>query len=176
MNNANKTQFIKLEEIFNIRTGSTPSKQNDKNWINGEIPWFTVDDINNSGDILYKSKKHITLNSIKCRVADKNSIIVGTTATIGIHALIKVDSYTNQQFTILTLKNSYKQKYDINFLNYYFFILDKYCIQHSHKTTTGFLSINKNILKKFIIPLISIKTQRHIVNIIIHLFLFLRFL
>lgn len=60
MNNANKTPFIKLEEIFNIKTESTPSKQNDKNWINGEIPWFTVDDINNSGDILYKSKKHIT--------------------------------------------------------------------------------------------------------------------
>ena len=156
--------YVSLEQIFNLRTGSTPSTKNPNNWENGTIPWFTTNDINESGAILYKSSKYITSNSIKGRVSEKDSIIVGTTATIGKHALIRVCSYTNQQFTILTLKKEWEKRFNILFLNYYCFLLDKYCIKNSHKTTAGFLSISKTILKKFVFPIIPIKLQQHIVN------------
>ncbi len=70
-----------------------------------------MEDIRLHGRILTDSSQHITKEAIKnSGLFPPNSIIISTTATIGEHALIKVESLSNQQFTCLTIKENYKEK------------------------------------------------------------------
>ena len=98
-------EFAELQEIFDIKNGYTPSKKNPDYWTNGTIPWFRMDDIRLNGRILGDSLQHVTPQAVKNDyLFPANSIIITTTATIGEHALVTVDSLANQQFTFLTKK------------------------------------------------------------------------
>lgn len=95
-----------LSEVFDIKNGYTPSKANKEFWKNGTIPWFRMEDIRENGRILNDSIQHITPQAVKGgKLFPANSIIVATTATIGEHALITVDSLANQRFTFLSKKS-----------------------------------------------------------------------
>ena len=43
---------IELGEILKIKNGYTPSKSNPEYWLNGNINWFKIEDINTNGRIL----------------------------------------------------------------------------------------------------------------------------
>lgn len=93
-------EFQTMEEIFEIRNGYTPSKNNPDFWENGTIPWFRMEDIRQNGRILSDAIQHITPAAIKGKgLFPVNSIIIATTATIGEHALVIADSLANQRFT-----------------------------------------------------------------------------
>ena len=49
--------YIELElgEIFELKNGYTPSKSNPEYWLNGNINWFKIEDINTNGRILKNS-------------------------------------------------------------------------------------------------------------------------
>ena len=100
-------EFQTMEEIFEIRNGYTPSKNNPDFWENGTIPWFRMEDIRQNGRILSDAIQHITPAAIKGKgLFPVNSIIIATTATIGEHALVIADSLANQRFTNLTVRKS----------------------------------------------------------------------
>ena len=44
--NGREVEWKKLEEIFNNKTGYTPSKNTKEYWENGTVNWYTIDDIN----------------------------------------------------------------------------------------------------------------------------------
>lgn len=60
-----KIEWKKLEDVFEIRNGYTPSKANSKFWENGTIPWFRMEDIRINGRILSDSIQHITTGAVK---------------------------------------------------------------------------------------------------------------
>ncbi|MBO6042236.1 restriction endonuclease subunit S [bacterium] len=93
------------------------------------IPWFRLDDIRENGQVLNNSIRHVTPAAIRGKINKANYLIIATTATIGVHALITVDSIANQQFTILNLNDNYHNKFNIKFLYYYFFKVDEYCLK-----------------------------------------------
>ncbi|WP_143428262.1 restriction endonuclease subunit S, partial [Helicobacter pylori] len=77
-------EFKTLEEVFEIKNGYTPSKNNPEFWKNGTIPWFRMEDLRENGRILKDSIQHITPKALKGKkLFPKNSIIISTTATIG---------------------------------------------------------------------------------------------
>lgn len=107
-----------MQNIFNIKNGYTPSKSNPAYWDDGTIPWFRMEDIRKNGHILYDSIQHVTPKAIKnSGLFPAYSIIVATTATIGEHALIIVDSIANQQFTFLTKRKSFEEKIDMMYFH-----------------------------------------------------------
>lgn len=76
-----------MSEIFEIRNGYTPSKNNADFWDGGTIPWFRMEDIRANGRILSDSFQHITPKAVKSKgLFEKDSFIIATTATIGEHA------------------------------------------------------------------------------------------
>lgn len=95
-------KYVELREAFDLKNGYTPLKSNATFWKNGTIPWFRMEDIRENGRILSDSMQHITPEAVKGSLFPANSIIVATSATIGEHALITVDSLANQRFTYLT--------------------------------------------------------------------------
>lgn len=151
-----------MESIFEIKNGYTPSKSNPDFWTDGTIPWFRMEDIRKNGHILSNSIQHITPGAVKSAgLFPAYSIIVATTATIGEHALIIVDSLANQQFTFLTKRKSFDNRIDMVYFHYFMFIIDEWCKQNTN--AGGLLSVNMEAFKKLVIPYpASLSEQRKI--------------
>lgn len=161
----NGVEFKALGEIFEIKNGYTPSKANKEFWEGGTIPWFRMDDIRTNGRILSDSLQHITPKALKGgKLFPKNSIIISTTATIGEHALIIVDSLANQQFTFLSKKVNCDIAVDMKFIYYYCFILGQWCKQNTN--VSGFASVDMKAFKNFQIPIPPLEVQEEIVKIL----------
>lgn len=140
-----------METIFDIKNGYTPSKSNPSFWDNGTIPWFRMEDIRKNGHILSDSIQHVTPAAVKnASLFPAYSIIVATTATIGEHALIIVDSLANQRFAFLTKRKSFDNKLDMMYFHYFMFIIDEWCKRNTN--AGGLLSVNMDSFKKLTIP------------------------
>ena len=161
--NGATVQWKKLGEVFITRNGYTPSKSNPDYWTNGIIPWFRMEDIRQKGGVLTDAIQHITNKAVKGKGLFKvDSIIMATTATIGEHALLKVDSLANQRFTNFEVCNTLKDKLLPKFVYYYFFIIDDWCKQNID--VSSFPSVQMNKLKQMSIPLPPLSVQRDIVE------------
>ena len=158
-----------MENIFEIRNGYTPSKSNPEYWEGGTIPWFRMEDIRTNGHVLSDSIQHITPLGVKgSGLFPAYSIIVATTATIGEHALIIVDSLANQRFTFLTKRKSFEDKLDMLYFHYYMFIIDEWCKKNTN--AGGLLSVNMDSFKKLTIPYPpSLSEQRKIAECFVSL-------
>lgn len=161
----NGVEFKPLGEIFEMRNGYTPSKNNPDFWEGGTIPWFRMDDIRENGRILSDSIQHITPSAIKGKgLFEANSFILATTATIGEHALIIADSLANQQFTNLKVRKSLSNLLVTKFIYYYMFIVDDFCKRNTN--VSGFASVDMDKLKKMPFPVPPIEVQEEIVRIL----------
>lgn len=139
---------IPIGELFDTRNGYTPSKQVTEYWEDGTIPWYRMEDIRNNGHILYDSIQHINQRAVKSSgLFPTGSIILATTATIGEHALLKTPALSNQQFTCFIVKDKYKQFVDIDYLYWYFFIIDDWCKLNAN-SGTSFPTVDVQRLKQ----------------------------
>ena len=157
-------EYKEIDEVFELKNGYTPSKENNEFWENGTIPWFRMEDIRKNGHILSDSIQHITPKAVKGNLVPANSIIIATSATIGVHALITVDALANQRFTFLTRKASYVEKLDIKYFFYYCDLLDEWCTQNT--TLGNFNSVDINKLRKHKFPVPPLPVQQEIVRIL----------
>ncbi|MFP6082689.1 restriction endonuclease subunit S [Helicobacter pylori] len=158
-------EFKTLEEVFEIKNGYTPSKNNPEFWKNGTIPWFRMEDIRENGRILKDSIQHITPKALKGKkLFPKNSIIISTTATIGEHALLIVDSLANQQFTFLSKKANCNLALDMKFFFYQCFLLGEWC--KNNINVSGFASVDMTAFKKYKFPIPPLEIQQEIVKIL----------
>ncbi|MFP6123875.1 restriction endonuclease subunit S [Helicobacter pylori] len=161
----NGVEFKTLEEVFEIKNGYTPSKNNPEFWKNGTIPWFRMEDIRENGRILKDSIQHITPKALKGKkLFPKNSIIISTTATIGEHALLIVDSLANQRFTFLSKKANCDIALDMKFFFYQCFLLGEWC--KNNINVSGFASVDMTAFKKLEVPIPPLEIQQEIVKIL----------
>lgn len=152
-----------IEEVFEVRNGYTPSKSVESYWIGGTIPWFRMEDIRASGGFLEDSIQHITPKAVKNNgLFEKDSIIMATTATIGVHAQLIADSLANQQFTNFSIRKSLREGIIAKYVYYAFFGIDEWAIKNTN--SGGLLSVNMPLLLKqpFFVP--SLPEQRAIAS------------
>ena len=157
-------EYRQLSEVFNTRNGYTPSKTIPEYWENGTVPWFRMEDIRENGRILGDAIQKVSLSAVKGSLFPANSIIVATSATIGEHALLTVESLANQRFTYLMLKPEYAHRYDIKFLYYYCFKLDKYCLECLNQG--NFASVDMSKFGEFTFFLPDLQKQQEIADIL----------
>lgn len=136
-----------IGEVFELRNGYTPSKAVNEFWEGGIIPWFRMEDIRTNGGFLKDAIQHITPLAVKgAGLFEKNSIILATTATIGVHAMLIADSLANQRFTNFRVRKSLSDSYIDNFLYYSFFNIDEWSKKNTN--SGGLLSVNMPLLVK----------------------------
>ena len=157
-----KVEWKKLEDIFEIRTGYTPSKSKKEYWINGTVNWFTIEDIRKKGHILNNANVKINKEAVKKSAFKSNSLVLSTIASIGEHALILNDFVINQQFIVFTLKEDFKNKINMYYVNYYFYKIDEYCIKH--KRIGNVPTVDTELILKQNIPIPSLESQEKIVK------------
>ena len=151
--------------LFDMRNGYTPSKSNSSFWNNGTIPWFRMEDIRENGRVLYNAIQSIHPSAVKRKGLFKaNSIILATSATIGEHALVKVDCLTNQRFTCLTPKASWQKKIDIKYIYFYMFLVDDWCKAHINQG--NFAGVDMVAFSQLQIPIPTLTEQKKIVAIL----------
>lgn len=154
----------KIVDLFNTRNGYTPSKSKKEFWDKKEIPWFKMEDIRENGNILNSAKTFTSKLAIKGKAFEKNSIILATSATIGEHALITVPFLANQRFTCFTLKEDFKNKVNMKFMYYYFYIIDKWCINNIKIGNFPSVEVDRLLNQKISIP--SIEIQNKVVEVL----------
>lgn len=155
----------RLRFICEFRNGYTPSKANPDFWTDGTIPWYRMEDIRDSGRRLNEAKQYVTEEAVKGGgLFEAGSFILATTATIGEHAVLIVDSLANQRFTNLKIRKSLSKEVDNEFFFYFLFVIDDYC-KSTTKTAT-FAAVNIDDLKNFEVAIPPFDEQLKIVSYI----------
>ena len=160
-----EVKWLAIEDLFNIKGGYTPSKDNNEFWNNGTIDWFRLEDINQNGRVLYEANQKVTELAVKkSGLFKENSLIITTSATIGEYALIKVPFLCNQRFTCLTIKDEHSQSLMPEFMLHYAYKLSAFCKEHLH--IGNFASVDMTQFNKFKFPIPTLDVQERIVNVL----------
>lgn len=154
----------RLDSICEFRNGYTPSKAVNRFWENGTIPWFRMEDIRTNGRILSDAIQHINEEAVKGNLFPAGSIIMSTTATIGEHALLIVDSLANQRFTNLIIRKSLTHAVDTMWFYHYCFVLGEWCRNNINEG--GLAAVNMEDFSNVIIPLPSFDEQKAIASVL----------
>lgn len=154
---------LRLRFVCEFRNGYTPSKANPEFWEDGSIPWYRMEDIRETGRKLNEAKQYITKEAVKGGgLFEAGSFILATTATIGEHAVLIVDSLANQQFTNLKIRKSLEATLLRDYFYYYLFVIDDYC-KATTKTST-FPAVSMELLKNCHVVFPSPEQQQNIVD------------
>lgn len=160
-----KWDMVRLGDVVDIYNGSTPLKSNDEYWNNEDIPWFTIEDIRKQGRIISSTQKYITSKALKetsVKLLPKNTVLICCTASIGEHAITKIELTTNQQFNGMVIKEAYKNRLLPEYLFWVTSTFKNELLRLSGKTSFEFVSVKT--LKTIEIPLPPLEVQEEIVS------------
>jgi len=109
-------EVVRIRDIFDIKTGTTPSTKMPEYWENGTINWFTPVDLSKLNGKLYldESERKITERALKetnLNLLPTGSIIVSTRAPVGYVAIITKEATFNQGCKGLVPKNDLSSEY-----------------------------------------------------------------
>ena len=153
--------YKKLGEVCEIRGGATPLRTNDAFWTNGNIPWFTIDDIREQGKyITFTNQKITDAAKEKLYTFPKGTIMLCCTASLGACSIAKIELTSNQQFNGLMIKN--REELLEEYLYYFATTLTPILLSLSGKATINFVSRAK--VEKIDIPIPPLTTQQQIVS------------
>ncbi len=161
----NKWQQIKIGDLCTIVNGKTPLRSNDSYWSNGDINWFTIDDLRSQGRFISQTNQHITDTALRetgIKLVPKDSVLICCTASVGEVAYTLTETATNQQFNGLIPND--RSTLDPLYLYYAVDFISPELKRQMGTTTFGFVSTSK--LGDLIIVVPQIKTQQKIGNIL----------
>ena len=156
-------KIVKLGEVVDLFNGSTPLKTNKDFWVNGDVPWFTVDDLRKQGKYITHTEKFITKLGLKessISLVPENAVLLCCTASVGAIAINKIQLTTNQQFNALVVKDS--EQLLVEYLYYWFLANMDILKSLGRATTIDYVSMSK--LRDMTLQLPSLLKQREIVE------------
>ena len=138
--------FVSIANIGKVVGGGTPNTNKTEYWENGNISWFTPEEITKlTHNFVKNSKRKITqkgLDESSAKIIPENNILITTRASIG-HAVInEIDVSTNQGFQNLIINKNHNNK----FLMYSIKFNKNRMLQYAQGTT--FLEISKTNFEK----------------------------
>lgn len=154
-----------LGEISEIVLGGTPMKTKHEYWDNGTIPWMSSGEVNKK--TIYSTDNFITKagydNSSATMVPANSTVIAlaGQGKTRGLVARIKIKLSTNQSLATLIPKKIINNDY------LYYYLESQYNKLREVSSGNGSRGgLNKEILKKYPIPVPPLAVQEHVVSIL----------
>ena len=110
----------KLGELYEVYSGNTPSRSDNRNYQNGEIPWIKTTDLNNS--IICSNEEKISVyGATKLKVLPEKSVLIamyGGFNQIGRTGLLAYPATINQALVALMPVNEINPNFLLNFLNF----------------------------------------------------------
>lgn len=145
-------EWVRLEDVFDISIGKTPSRSKYEYWGKGHT-WISISDLDNK--YIYDSKEEITDLAIidtNIKLVPKNTVIMSFKLSIGKVGITKKDLYTNEAIAHFIPKNDIDLDYTyyaLKSINY-----DRYV----DKAVKG-KTLNKKKLNQIKIPLLNKNKQ-----------------
>ena len=160
MMNKNEWKKVKLEDVFELQIGRTPSRNNKNYWDNGSNNWISISDIKENEKYIEKTKERITnlaIQDSKIKLVPKNTVIMSFKLSVGKTAITSQDIYTNE--AIVAFIPKVLNLVDNNFLYYYLQNIN--WKDGINKAVKG-LTLNKPLISNKIIFLPDLKIQKQI--------------
>lgn len=146
----------KLGDLYEIYSGNTPSRSDNMNYQNGEIPWIKTTDLNNS--IICSNEEKISVyGATKLKLLPENSVLIamyGGFNQIGRTGLLAYPATINQALAALMPVNEINPNFLLNFLNF-----KKESWRNVAASSRKDPNITKNDVEKIIISFPSLEEQ-----------------
>ena len=149
---------ISIKELGRVITGTTPSKDNNIYWENGNIAWITPTDITYYKDINSSSTLLTSEGLKKGRFIPKNSILITCISSIGKNAKLLVDGSCNQQINAIIPDKQYNSDYIYYLMEY----METYFKSIAGTTATSI--INKETFENIKVKIHSFEKREFIGN------------
>ena len=153
---------VKLGEICEIVTGSTP-KSNNPNYWNGEYKWITPAEISDDDFIVFDTQRKITKLGIEktgLKSFPKGTVLLSSRAPIGKVAISGCEMYCNQGFKNFICSNKINNEY------LYYFLKSKKNYLNVLGRGATFKEISKSIVSNIDISLPTYDIQRKKVKVL----------
>ena len=153
---------VKLGEICEIITGSTP-KSNNPNYWNGEYKWITPAEISDDDFIVFDTQRKITKLGIEktgLKSFPKGTVLLSSRAPIGKVAISGCEMYCNQGFKNFICSNKINNEY------LYYFLKSKKNYLNILGRGATFKEISKSIVSNIDIFLPTYDIQRKKVKVL----------
>ena len=158
-------QWCRINIICSITNGFTPLRTEDRCWRNGDINWFTVEDIRTQGEYINYTAQKITKEATTPdRIVRPGTTLLCCTASVGQCAFTNIPTTTNQQFNALTIKDDYRSLMTDEYLFLFAKTLKDELHRISGKTTFEFISVKK--VGNILVPIPPFNEQKRIVAIV----------
>ena len=91
--------IARLDEVFNLQMGKTPSRNNTDYWINGQYDWISIADLGGYQKYVGKTKEKISALAVQesgIKSVPANTVIMSFKLSLGKTAITKNPVYTNE--------------------------------------------------------------------------------
>jgi type I restriction enzyme S subunit len=157
---SNATNSTIGDEIIEIKTGKTPSKQNKKFYEDEFLNWFKPDEIG-SERCLFEAKDKLSKyahENNQATIFEPDTILINAIGDVGRISILKVKASSNQQITGIRFNN----KIDVDYAYFYLLAHRHYFYIDLFQTTLPIVNQKKINSIPFVYP--TIEEQRKIVE------------
>uniref|UniRef100_UPI002597D32B restriction endonuclease subunit S n=1 Tax=uncultured Peptoniphilus sp. TaxID=254354 RepID=UPI002597D32B len=100
-----KTESVNLGDLFELKSGSTPSRKNNEYWNKNDVPWIKSNQVNNN--FIFNTEEYISQEGYKnssLEIYPEDTVLIsmyGQGKTRGQVGILKFESTTNQAVAAL---------------------------------------------------------------------------
>lgn len=154
----------RLEQLFDLQMGKTPSRNESTYWLNGLHDWISIRDLSNSSKYIKETNEKLSDIAVKesgIRIIPKDTVIMSFKLSIGKVAITSHDMYSNE--AIMAFHD--KKVIEILPEYLYYLLLAKNWDEGSNKAVMG-ITLNKATLSMIKIRIHDIVNQAQITGIL----------
>lgn len=154
----------KLEDLFDLQMGKTPSRNNSDYWSDGVYDWISIKDLSNSEKYITDTKEklpEVAVEESGIKPIPENTVVMSFKLSIGKVAITSTTMYSNE--AIMAFHDKGVEDILPEYLYYHF--LSKDWSDGSNKAVMG-ITLNKATLSKVEIKLHDFLEQKQIVSIL----------
>ena len=154
----------KLEEIFDLQMGKTPSRNTPEYWNTCDNKWISIGDLTHTGKYITETKEYLSDAAVEgsgIKIIPANTVVMSFKLSIGKTAITAEDMYSNEAIM------AFHDKHVVELMPEYIYYMFKYknWDEGTNKAVMG-KTLNKATLSKVEIEVCSIEKQKEIVELL----------
>ena len=152
--------IARLDEVFNLQMGKTPSRNNTDYWINGQYDWISIADLGGYQKYVEKTKEKISALAVQesdIKSVPANTVIMSFKLSLGKTAITKNPVYTNEAIMAFIPTGRYAVLPDY----FYYLFSARDWTKGTNRAVMG-TTLNKATLSALSIEVPPLEKQHHI--------------
>ena len=154
----------RLEELFDLQMGKTPSRNETAYWDSDDYKWISIGDLSKCGKYISETKEYISERAVRdsgISLIPSNTVVMSFKLSIGKTAITAEPMYSNEAIM------SFRDRHVVDLLpDYIYYLLSgRDWDEGTNKAVMG-KTLNKATLSKVIVRIHSIEQQKEIVSIL----------